>query len=603
MSKDKSSSKKEPTNIVDLLFRSGAVDINDLVKRFDRVKTERSAWESKWQMIQNQVFPNHRDYQSPTSGAQSSWQPRTNRIRNHSSAVSGKINKVVAQINAQLTDPSVKWLDIKFSDPCYLANGMPLQLSQFESAKRWLYGAKEALYNLFSDPDSNFYPSTYSFHFDWFTIGTACREIILRKDTNRIRFNTVSMQDVYIDISGYGDIDTIYRRFMLTPKQAYDLWGEKIHESQLRMIHSDSNSGVASTAGRNRLHEYIEVSKPNPLAGQIPSPAYMTCVIDKRNKHLVDISLHKQHPYVIARFNIAPNEVYGRTYVWEAMPDILIINRLTKRAVQSADYAVAPPILVKDAAAVVQAQLTPNSFVQGLDSHGRPTMQPMSLGGNFPFLMEYYNSKMNDLDEALVARDIFAQESPSMTATEVNERKIQAANRLRPILVRLEYEDLNKTVMRSFSLLSEIGIMPPFPYAEIEQQMQMPEGMLQQLLPDPISQIRIRFSGQMAKMQRLQDIQNAEMLFQKTMQASQVDQSVLDRINLDQLIVMDAEIYDVNPRAINSEETVQQIREQRAQQQAAQAAQQEEQAQIQKEAAAIENIIKMKEAGIDVHTN
>jgi hypothetical protein len=589
------SSDNKPRSIIDILFEKGAIDVNELIKSFDRLKSDRSGWESKWNMIQEQVFPNYRDYQSPRT--QSAWQPRTDRIRNHSSVVSGKINKVVSQINSQLTDPSVKWLDIKFNDPSYLSNGMQLPLSQFDAANRWLYKVKESLYNLFSDPESNFYPSTYSFHFDWFTIGTACREIILRKDTNRIRFNTISMQDVYVETSGYGDIDVIYRRFMLTAKQAYDLWGDRIHESQMSLLGSEVGNN------RNRLHEYIEVSKKNPLAERIPSPAYMTCVIDKRNKHIVDVSLHYQHPYIVARFNIAPNEIYGRTYVWEAMPDILIINRLTKRAVQSADYAVSPPILVKNAADVVQAQLTPNSFIQGLDGNGRPTMVPMNIGGDFQTLMAFYQSKLNDLDEALVARDIFAPESPNMTATEVNERKIQAANRLRPILVRLEHEDLNKTIRRSISLLSETGQIPLFPYEEIGKQLQMPEGMLQQLMPDPVSQIKIRFSGQMAKMQRLQDIQNSEMLLQKTLQAAQIDQTVLDRINLDELIVTDAEIYDVNPRVINPEEVVRQIREQRSQQQAAQAEQQEAQAQVQNEALAIENILKAKEAGIDVPTN
>jgi hypothetical protein len=270
------------------------------------------------------------------------------------------------------------------------------------------------------------------------------------------------------------------------------------------------------------------------------------------------------------------------------MPDIKIINRLTKRAVQSADYATAPPILVKDITSIVQTQLTPNSFVQGLDANGRPTMQPLNMGSNFPFLMEYYQSKLNDLDEALIARDIFSSEAPNMTATEVNERKIQANNRLRPILVRLEHEDLNKTIVRAFSLLSEIGVIPPFPYEDL----QLPP----ELLPDPLGQIRIGFCGQMARMQRLQDIQNNDMLFQKTLQASQVDQSVLDRIKLDQLIMLDAEIYGVNPQIVTSDEEVQQIREQRAEQQ-------QEQARMQQETAAIDNMIKLKEAGVEIPTN
>jgi hypothetical protein len=568
----------KPVSIVDMLFKSGVVNVSSILRQYERGKNNRRTWDSRWQMIQDQVFPNFRDYVgSPKVGYAS--QPRTDQIKNHSSVVSGKINKIVSQINAQLTDPSVKWMNLEFVDPCYLANGYPIMLSKISAAKNWLYAGKTALYNLFSDPSSNFYPSTYEFQFDWFTIGTSCREIILRKDNNRIRFNTVSMQNIYIELSGYGEISTIYRTFLLSPRQAYDLWGDKIHESEKRQM------GNSDSTDSTKMHEYVEASMPNPLANQLPSAPYVTCVIDKRNQYIVDMELHNQHKYGIARFNVAPGEIYGRSFVWTAMPDIKIVNRLSKRAVQSADYAVAPPILVRDATSIVQSQLAPNTFVQGLDSRGVPTMQPMNLSAGFPFLMEYYQAKLNDLDEALVARDIFSPEVNGMTATEVNERKIQASNRLRPMLIRLEQEDLNKTVVRTLSLLSQTGIIPPFPYEEL----QLPP----ELLPDPFTQIRFRFSGQMARMQRLQEIQNSDMLFNKALQAAQVDNSVLDRINLDQLIVQDAEIYDVNPAVINSEETVQQIRQQRAEQQ-------QEQMQTQILSSTMDNMIKAKEAGFEI---
>lgn len=579
--------QQKPTSIVDLLFNN--IKVDDTIQKWNQIKTARLPWESKWQLIQDQVFPNYRDYMGAAFPQPN--QPQTDRIKNHSCAVSGKINKIVAQLNAQLTDPAVKWLDLKFGNK-FLGSQKPIS--------DWLYAGIEALYDLFADPESNFYPSTYSFHFDWFTIGTACREIILRKDTGKIQFNTISMQDIYIELSGYGDIDTVYRRFMVTPKQAYDLWGEKIHESQKRLLQQESS--ITSS----HLHEYIEVSTANPLKDSIPSPAFMTYVVDKTNKCVVDLALHKQQPYIVARFDVASSEIYGRTYVWDAMPDIMIINRLSKRAAQSADYAIFPPMLVKDAAAVVQSQITPNSFIQGLDASGRPTIQPMNMGMNFPFTIEYYDRKLNDLDEALVARDIFSPEMGGMTATEVNERKIQASNRLRPILVRLEHEDLNKTIIRAFSLLMEIGVIPPFPYEAL--------GIPPEAFPDPLSQLRVHFSGQMAKMQRLQDVQNNDTLFTKTMQAAQVDPSILDRINLDAMLMEDAKIYGINPNIINSDEVVQMMRQnkqmQQMQEQVIQQKLQEKQEKIQKkqqelqeQSIMVDNIVKLKEAGLYVQPN
>ena len=553
----------EQQSILSILLKP-YIDPDRLCKKYENIKTTRAAWDTKWQIIQDQVFPDYRDYMNTYK----TTAPSTGKIKNHASAVSGKINKVVSLLSSQMCDPSVKWLDLRFGED---------SINNVYPAKAWLWQCKEILYRLFADPETEFYTSTFSFHFDWFSIGNACREITLRKDNGKIKFSTVSMQDIFIETSGYGDVETIYRRLNITSKQALSLFGGNVHPSTIQYAAKEE---LAATQKKN---EYFEVVMPNPIKDKIPSLNWMSCVIDKTNKHVCDIGLHSFPPYIVSRFFVAPGETYGRSYVWNSMPDIMAINRLSKRILQGVDFATLPVTLVQDATALPQQQITPGAFIQGLDAQGRPQFQQMQFGGNAPLAMEFYQAKLADLDDALVARDIFAAENPNMTATEVNERKIQASNRLRPLLVRLETEDLNKTVLRTLKLLEQTGQLPPFPYDDLQiDPMQ---------LPDPIMALRVTFSGQMAKMQRLQDIQNSDMLFQKTLQAAQVDPSVLDRINLDQLIVLDADVYGVPQSVVNSDQIVQQIREERAKQQ-----QQQQQAEM--ETAALDNLVKLKEAGI-----
>jgi hypothetical protein len=139
---------------------------------------------------------------------------------------------------------------------------------------------------------------------------------------------------------------------------------------------------------------------------------------------------------------------------------------------------------------------------------------------------EFYNLKANELDDSLVARDFRLN---LQTATEVNERKIQASNRVRPLLVRLEHEDLNKMGER-FRWNKREGCRN-FPMKKRNS------GRIAQSI-----RLRVHFSGQMAKMQRLQEIVNSDLLFQKAMQLAQVDQSILDRMNLENLLMEDAKM-------------------------------------------------------------
>jgi len=557
-------------NFVEQMLRE-AIKAEDVIRRYNDVKIARQPWDALWQKIQDQVFPEYRNFRSPGKKS-SSAAPQTGSIKNHSSAVSGKINKVVSLLSSQLNDPAAKWLHLKFGSE---------ELEENPVADAWLKDCTEKLYRLFADPMSNFYPSTYSLHLDWFTLGTSCREVALRSDNGQIQFNTISMQNIYIDLSGYGDIDTVYRSMFVTPKQAFDLWGERIHPFHQQLLENSRNSGNSTL-----LFEYIEVVLPNPLQALFPSLDNVSIVIDIANKHAVAYNMHHSSPYIVSRFYVTPGETYGRSYVWNGMQDILAINRLSKRVLQGIDFATMPVNLVQNASSIVQAQITPGAFIQGLDSRGNPMIQPMALGsGNVPMAMDFYIRKIQELDDTLVISDVVPPESPNMTATEVNERKIQASNRIRPLLVRLEGEDLGKTILRTLALMQQTGRLTPFPYQAL--------NMTEEELPDPLRQLRVSFSGQMAKMQRMQEIVNNDMIFQKTVAAAQVDPSVLDRINLDQLIVQDAEVYDIAPGVMNTNEQVQEIREARRQQQAAQM-------QAQQAAMAVDNYTKLTEAGVDV---
>jgi hypothetical protein len=82
-------------------------------------------------------------------------------------------------------------------------------------------------------------------------LGTACREVIIRKDTGNIQYSTISMQNICAEQSGYGDFSTIFRLFRVTAKQAYELWGDKIHPTQLRLLQSGK-----SEAGSTKKFEY-----------------------------------------------------------------------------------------------------------------------------------------------------------------------------------------------------------------------------------------------------------------------------------------------------------------------------------------------------------
>ena len=554
------------------------IDVNQLIKKYEFLKGQRGEWQSKWQMIQDYIAPNVRNYSAPSS-TQRLGQTPINRRASFSSAIYGKISNIVSRLNSQLCDPTTKWLHINFSNTTQI-NGIPL--NEIETAVRWLDSCTARIYDVLSDPSSNFYPSTSEFLMDWYTIGTACREIVLRQDTGQIRFNTISMQNVFIDINGYNEIENVYRVFSLNIKQAYDLWGDNIAEDDLRQLSLNKQQD-------SKLKEYIEVVMRSPVVsdnvGNLISMPWIAIVIDKDNKKIVNLQQHFLKPYVVSRFACTSSSVYGISPVWQAMPDIVALNRISKRILESYDYAISPPLLVKDITSIARYHLSPNSYIQGLDEMNRPTIQPLNVGQNLPFCIEYYNSKLNDLDEVLMSKDIFDPYDQTKTATEINQRAIWMSQRLRPVLVRLEYEDLNNTIRKLFSLLLSSGQLPSFPFQDVG----LDPTQINPL--EFVLALNVSFTGNMAQMMKMQDFQNNQMFIQQLAVAAQINPSILDLINLDEAMRSNAEILGISPNILLDSDTVSKIRE--ARQNA-----QQQQAQLAIETQQLDNQLKERELGI-----
>lgn len=519
------------------------LDVQKLLKRFSDMETKKQPWKTKWQKIQDMTYPNMRDYTSKTDVLKGT---STEKIGNHCSAITGKITKAISMLHSQITDPMVKWIGLEFRKGLTtLMDGQQVSFEDNPMVGRWLQDCESSLYDLFNDPKSNFYPSSFMFHRDWFTLGTACRHVSIRNDTGDIYFNCISLNDIYIDTGAYDQIEFVARKYSLTAEQAYALWGDAIGAEQMQLLTAGSG------AGAQKKFEYIEMCFQTPKEARQNTPfavaPYLSCIINKAGKNIISIQPEISFPYIVARFDIDPGDLYGKSLVWLSMPDIIVTNRVSRRNIQAIDYASLPPILTSDALSINVGQLTPGAIVQGLDSERRADFQPLNMGANLPISMQFYEQKLAELDDELMAGDIIPPDlRGNMTPTEVIERKIQWNNRLRPILIRLETEDLRFTLKRAMHLLERKGQLPQFPYNVL--------GLSMEQLPDPVEMINISFAGQMAKMRRLQDAQNIDMLAAKAMQYAQVDQSVLQLMKFRDIVREEADIYDVPKDLLKTDE-------------------------------------------------
>jgi hypothetical protein len=190
-------------------------------------------------------------------------------------------------------------------------------------------------------------------------------------------------------------------------------------------------------------------------------------------------------------------------------------------------------------------------------------MQPLQYSGNPSILMPFLQDEKAHLSQILLAGYLLIPDTgPAKTAHEIMEIKNQAVSMIKPMITRLEQEDLAPTISTILEILKPL--LPPFPYQELADEIDGDPLQLQLLLPNPLKNLNVHFFGQLAKMQKMQEVMETEQVIQRTIDAAQVDPSVRHIVNLPNSIRGMVSSYNMDPTTINSEEYVRNAKQQDA---------------------------------------
>ena len=167
-------------------------------------------------------------------------------------------------------------------------------------------------------------------------------------------------------------------------------------------------------------------------------------------------------PFICFRWLKAPGEVYGRSPVMKALPDIRTADKVVELILKNASIAAtgiwqADDDGVLDPAAV---ELVPGAVMP--KAVGSAGLTPLAAPGRFDVSQLVLEDLRKRIRHALLADRLAEPASPAMTATEVLERSAETARLLGATYGRLEAELLAPLVRRALSILARRGEVPAF---------------------------------------------------------------------------------------------------------------------------------------------
>ena len=510
-------------------------------KRLDKLEADRGTWESHWQEILDYVMPR----KAEITFLRSRGEKRTE-VLFDSTAITAN-NLLAASLQGTLTSPSLPWFSLKLRDD---------DANKVRDIQIWLEDTARRMYAVFNE--SNFNTEVHEMYLDLCSVGTSA---IFVEEANEgflqggLHFNTLHIAEYFIQENSTGRVDTLYRKYKMTARQAVQEFGEdnvgtKIKEAlkakpdtQFNFIHA-----VEPTADYERATGKAKTKLP-----------FHSCHVCFEDKMVVRTGGYNEFPYLVPRWSKATGEIFGRSPSYNALPDIKTLNKAVEIGLKAWAKAIDPPLLVTDDGVIGRVRMTPAGITV---VRSDTAIKPLQIGSNWQITDLKENQLRTAIRQAYYSDQLQLQEGPQMTATEVQVRYELMQRLLGPTLGRFQTEFLNPLIERVFGIMMRADALMPRPEAM--------SGM----------NMDIEYVGPLARSQRMEEAIAVERLYQLAMQVVQVDPTVMDVINHEQAIRMRATLLGVPKTVLRGEDEVAEIREQRAaaQQQAQEQAMAQQQA-------------------------
>lgn len=407
------------------------------VERFKKAKDRRAAWESHWQECYDYALPQRGDViRMAQPGAK-----RTDKL--FDGTAPDAVDQLAASLLAQLTPPWTRWFGFR--------PGVGYDDGERQAASAAMETVAATLQRHLDR--SNFVVEMHQCYLDLVTAGTACLlvEDAPPGDGAAFRFTAVPLSQVVLEEGASGRLDTTFRRSEMTRAQIRDRFPSAA-------LPDDPSRGAASADGAAGDGRIPVIEAVVPEGGRYTYLAVVeTAAPGVEAHHVLARATFDTLPYVNFRWLKAPGEVYGRSPVMKALPDIKTVNKVVELILKNASISVTGIWQADDDGVLNPAtiKLAPGTIIpKAVGSQG---LTPLKSPGDMDMSQLILDPLRDRIRKALLADKLSEATGPKMTATEVLERSQEMARLLGATYGRLQSELLTPLLGRLVAILSRRG--------------------------------------------------------------------------------------------------------------------------------------------------
>lgn len=423
-----------------------------LKQQFSQAKLHRSTWEEHWDGVQRLVRPDTAQFMNQERG---SIRGEKRNLEIYDATAPWALDQFSAGLHSMLTDSTIRWfgLGILGEETSELSRQALLKL-EFVA---------DRIYHEFSIPEANLNPTLHENYLDIGAFGTAVQYQYWDPRLRLVRFRPYPLANCFIAENADGQIDKMWRVEFLSPRKVLEYWpflenDEKFKQmkdtpgAQFEIVH------LVCPRTERDIRNFTGTGKP--FASYFFG---MDIGVDVLSEGGYDY-----FPYNVPRWTKLAGEMYGRSPAMSVLPDIKMVNQMSKEMIVAAQLANFPPVVFDEDSILVPASgsdrlsMTPKAM--WFKRQGTEMPQAVNSGMQPQLTLEMLQARHERIGQAFYIDHLIRQKKKErQTTTEILDDRAEMMRQLNPQLGRLHTELLSNMIKNTKFILEREGEFGEWP--------------------------------------------------------------------------------------------------------------------------------------------
>ncbi len=391
----------------------------NILTMYRMAKQQRAVWDKRWDDCQRYTIPMRDDESASLFDA----------------TAADAVDMLAASLFSLMTPPESFWVSLTSAD-----SEINVDFTRSENAIR----------NHLNQ--SNFYTEIHQCYLDLAILGTAClymREAPIGAES-AFQFQAIPMKNVYVNRDSVGDVSSVFYVCSMTSDDVvntYSDWDISDNFATKFKENPDAHVSIVQSIVRNDSgYSYV-------------------AFIDSENDNFESCILSRgqfvKNPFLIFRWSAMSGEVYGRSPVMRALPDIKTANKVVELVLKNATIAVSGIWQADDDGVLnlSNVQLTPGAIIP--KAVGSAGLTPLRAGADFDVSQLILEDLRARIRHALLADRLSIMSDKVMTATEIIARNTDMMRILGATYGRMLNEFIRPMIDRGMYILARRGLIDP----------------------------------------------------------------------------------------------------------------------------------------------